>query len=94
MPTHDIHNRPYARLDSLKPGDIVIADDGFDCLLPWQPLTVVEYEGELAVFHNTPECGACGGDNEHQPCPHGLEGQLDDETDALIGIYLEKDFIP
>ena len=86
----DLQGRSYAKLSQLKPGDEVIPDDGFDCLLPWQPLKVVEVDGELAVIHNTSECGACGGADKD--CPHGLEGQLMDDGDSLVEIYRKEDF--
>src|SRR4051812_38867145 len=86
----DIDGIPYAKLSQLKPGNKVIPDGDFDCLLAWQPLTVVDFEGELSVIHNTETCGACGGENEI--CPHGLDGQLQDDGDTLIGIYHEEDY--
>jgi hypothetical protein len=84
----DMNGREYARLSQLRPGTIVQVDGDFEgCFLPWSKLEVVEVDGELALYHNVPECGACGGGTE--PCAHGLEGQLaDDNDDSLIGVYL------
>lgn len=81
----DTHGRPYAKLSQLTPGSRVRVDDGFDCLLPWSELTVVDVDGDLAVIHNTPECGACGGSGGD--CPHMLGGQLMDDGDSLVGMY-------
>lgn len=95
MPTTDIQGRPYARLSQLRVGDLVIVDGDFDgCFIPWSKREVVNVEGYLALIHNAPECGACGGTPDEGDCPHTLDGQLDADTDALIGIYLAKDFVP
>lgn len=87
--TNDIRGRIYAKMSELRPGDEVEVDDGFDgCFIPWSKRTVVEVNGELALIHNAPECGACGGDNEAGDCHHYLAPQIDDDDgDSLIGIY-------
>lgn len=84
MPT-DLNGREYARLSQLAAGDLIQVDGDFDCLIPWSTLTVVDSDGDLAVIHNTPECGACGG--TEADCPHTLDGQLMDDGDSLVGIY-------
>lgn len=88
--------RAYARLSELRPGQLVQVDDGFEgCFPPWSTLPVVEgADGELALPHNDPECGACEGSNEDGPCLHYLAGQLADDNDSLIGIYLTKEPTP
>lgn len=82
----DLQGRPYARLSELKAGDQVQVDGDFEgCFIPWSTLPVVSVDGELALYHNVPECGACG---EHRhDCPHTLDGQLDEDGDTLIGVY-------
>ena len=83
MTTHDIHNRPYARLSTLKPGDKVIVDDGFTCMKRWSEREVrANDDGSVGWLR----CTYNG---------HGLEGQLDfDDDDILIGIYRKEDFVP
>lgn len=78
MPTHDIQNRPYARLSQLKPGDIVIVDDGFTCMTAWS-------EKEIRT-------GDCGLYIECEKGIHTIDGQLDIDGAALIGIYRKEDF--
>lgn len=82
----DNQGRVYAKLSELSPGDLVQVDDGFEgCFIPWSTLQVILANGELVLAHNTPECGACDGDNS-TPCYHSLDGQLS-EKGYLIGIY-------
>lgn len=86
MPAKDAYGRSYAHSDTLKAGDIVTVDVSFEgCFVPWTQHKVVVVGDELAIVHNAPECGACGG-NEGD-CPHMLSGQ-EDEDGYLIGIYL------
>jgi hypothetical protein len=91
--THDLQGRLYARLSQLKPGDIVVVDGDFKgCFLPFSELPVVQLaDGKLALYHNVPNCGACGGGLD-EDCPHSLDGQLADDDDTLIGIYRKEDF--
>lgn len=83
----DKDGREYAYLSKLKIGDKVQVDADFEgCFIPWSILEVVEEDGELALYHNVKECGACGG-TEEENCPHFLEGQLAEDDDSLIGVY-------
>lgn len=83
--THDTSGRPYARLSELKAGDVVIVDDGFDCMARWSE----------RVVHLDPE--ATVDDDRFQiPCTHkwhNLSGQLTGTDDALTGIYHRSVFV-
>lgn len=97
--THDLQNRPYARLSQLKPGSTIIVDDGFseangyDCHLePWSehrvkqlPKGQEQYPGDRMLYISCAEGR------------HMLDGQLQgkssDPLDYLIGIYHKEDFV-
>ncbi len=85
--TTDVNGREYAKVENVKAGDILQVDGDFEgCFVPWSKLKVHETKDGLALMHNAPECGACGGDNLGEDCPHLLEGQIDPEG-YLIGMY-------
>lgn len=92
----DIDGRPYAKLSQLQVGSKVIVDADFEgCFVPWSELEVVkDLDGDLALIHNAPECGACGGNPNDEDCFHTLDGQLGDDDDTLIGIYLSPNNNP
>lgn len=71
--TEDKNGRPYARLDALSVGDSVETDDCFTCRKVGQVSKVKIDEGRLFI-----DCA----DGKHF-----LDGQLQDEGDALIGVY-------
>ncbi len=91
MSKTDINNKPYALLSQTKPGDYLIADDGFysdrningikgvefHCIKPNRKCLVKQHTTGLYVT-----------------CAHGkhfLEGQLDyNDHDSLIGFYPSK----
>lgn len=89
MAYKDRLGREYALMSTLKPGDVVQVDDGFEgCFIAWSEREVkADEEDELYLVHNVPECGACGG-TEADECPHYLTGQISDiDGDSLVGIY-------
>lgn len=69
----DTHGRAYARLSALSCGDKVTCDNGFICLPAGKVRTV--RADPIGLFIR---CAAGR---------HYLVGQLDDNSDALIGIY-------
>ena len=74
-PKFDKTGRPYAQLSKLKPGDILEADAGFDCMDCGAHYPVKgNCNGELYI-----ECTS--------PSGHKLDGQADD-GENLIGLYL------
>jgi len=82
--THDTSGRPYARLSALKPGDLVIVDDGFTCMKRWSERAVVE-EADLA--DGVRWLGV--------RCRSGIHlfiGQLQADGDTLIGVYQKDEF--
>jgi TATA-binding protein-associated factor Taf7 len=83
MKDKDIQGRTYANMNELKPGDIVTVDSGFDCLEPWsQHVVEQDLAGELFIW--------CAGPDGEYPAGserHHLEGQLNDDSDALVGVY-------
>ena len=76
MSTHDKKGREYARHSILKVGDVVETDDGFDCMSAG-PKTVIQKHNVLCIqcFEGL----------------HMLDGQLNHNSDHLIGIYPVKD---
>ena len=74
MAIADIANRPYAKLDALKPGDRIEADDGFDCMDVGEVKVVMEDKDGLYI-----ECTDEDG-------KHYLDGQ-DDGDGYLVGLY-------
>jgi len=74
--THDLQNRPYARLSELSAGSLVDLDEHFDCMS--------QRTGVVLHFDQT-ENGL------YFTCNHGahfIDEQLDDDDDDhLIGIY-------
>lgn len=74
--TTDISGKPWAKLSELKPGSILIPDDGFTCMKAGQPVAVArDSNGELFV--------PCRGGG------HTLCGQADD-GEHLVGLYLDR----
>ena len=82
----DFDGREYAKLSELKNGDLVEVDSGFTCLCAGErryvkldPMGLLHLsEGDFHKFYYYIECGA-----GH----HGLDAQLMDDGDHLIGIY-------
>lgn len=77
----DKQGREYAKLSQLKAGDIVWVDDGFDCMKRWSPRVVIAEASDYRP-----------GNELYIKCKsgmHGLEGQLTNDNDSLIGIYAE-----
>lgn len=83
----DDQNRPYAKTENTKPGDIIIVDQGFTCMEPWS-------EHVVETGTDVPEIGrlfvrcSCG--------HHYLDGQRENETeedlDYYIGMYKKDEF--
>lgn len=68
------------KLDDIKPGETIIADDGFACM-PGGPKTVCECNGALYV-----ECDGCG--NPGAKARHFLDGHVDDpDTGIVVGFF-------
>jgi hypothetical protein len=66
-------------ISQIKPGDTLIADDGFDCLDTGQSVVVQDDGDGLFV---PCRCGR-----------HGLDGQLDfDGNGNLVGLYTPVEF--
>lgn len=83
MTVFDKQGRPYARRAELKPGTVVIVDADFGgpdgCMKPWSEKIVNQSDDEFWI-----------------PCKSGrhyLDGQLTDDNDSLIRIYLKEGFI-
>ncbi|TIW23118.1 MAG: hypothetical protein E5V63_25495 [Mesorhizobium sp.] len=74
MSTHSTDGREWAKLSALKPGDKVLTDSGFSCGMSNKTLTV--QVDDLGLFV------PCGRVN------HYLDGQLADDGDHLVGIWL------
>lgn len=75
MSTHDKNGRPYAKLSELKVGDKVEVDGNFDCMRKGEIKEIKKYrDGSLII-----DCNSKNG--------HWLEGQKDEGSDSLIGIY-------
>lgn len=69
--------RTATKLSELKPGDVLIADGGFTCLL----------NGEACPVK------AASSGNLYIPCADGqhfLDGQLDHDGDSLLGLRLAE----
>jgi len=73
----DKNGKPWAKYGALRPGDHVIVADGFDCMPAG---AMLEVQG-----------------NSHEglwiSCSHGrhsLLGQLDDDDNSLLGIYVAE----
>lgn len=81
--THDAHGRPYAKLSQIKPGDKVLVDDGFECMKAWSIRTVWFQAGDLYL-----RCSGPDGESKPLTERHSLEGQLQDDGDTLIGIFV------
>ena len=62
--------RPSVAFDALQPGDVLRADDGFDCIRPGD-LVVVKADGDGALYV------ACD-DGRHM-----LDGQCDDHGECI-----------
>jgi hypothetical protein len=73
----DVNGRAYAKLSSLKAGDIVQVDGDFTCIGKWQERPV-EHDGERE--------GPQGLYIKCRSGRHYLDGQADD-GDTLIGVY-------
>jgi hypothetical protein len=74
MPTHDTNGREYARLDALKPGDLLEDDGGFGCLDGVSKHEVKRRDdGHLYI-----DC---------EEGEHCLDGQID-EGEHCVGLYL------
>lgn len=70
----DLQGREYARIDQLKPGDVVQVDGDFTCMKPWSKSQVcIDDEGELYLHCSEGR--------------HDLSGQLIDDSQYLMGVY-------
>lgn len=78
----DNHGRPYARLSTLKAGDKVQVDDGFTCIVKW---------GHRLVRQDSTRPGIDGLFIDCRSGRHYLDGQLDDDSDFLIGVYMDQE---
>lgn len=79
MSTCDNDGRPYAKLSLTKPGDMLIADAGFECILAWKSL---EVKADLQGLYVDCAEGK-----------HYLDGQADD-GEHLIGLYFLGALLP
>lgn len=70
--THSTDGREWAKLSELKPGDHVLADDGFTCGMNGKTLEVSQDDHGLYVPCNEGK--------------HHLDGQADD-GDHLVGLW-------
>jgi hypothetical protein len=73
----DKNGRPWATVAEVKPGSIVEADGGFDCLVDGKQYTVYSYPNDRLSI----------------PCAKGshfLDGQLDDTNTYYIGLYFVR----
>lgn len=73
----DKNGRPWATVAEVKPGSIVEADGGFDCLVNGKQYTVYSYPNDRLTI----------------PCAKGshfLDGQLDDTHTYYIGLYFVR----
>lgn len=70
----------YVKLSDVKAGNYLIADGGFTCMPAGPKLVCADNDGGLYV------CCAEG--------QHGLEGQLGEDGDSLIGLYPEGYVLP
>ena len=71
----------YPKIDDLKAGDRLVADDGFTCIRPGC-VCEVRYDGDEAYRDKSRESGL------YVMCKDGrhyLAGQVEDETGAVIG---------
>lgn len=80
MSSTDVNGRAYARLDELKPGDMVELDDGFTC----HDAGIVEVKADAAEPDDRLYFDCV--DDNGRPQQHHLVGQLDDDG-YLVGIY-------
>lgn len=71
--TKDVHGTNYVTARDTKAGDIIRADDGFDCLKANEKYTVEQGPEGLFV-----RCV----DGQHY-----LDGQLSDDETAYVGFY-------
>jgi hypothetical protein len=78
--THSADGRPWAKLSELKPGDKLVTDGGFTCMLDDAVKEVRQREnGDLYI-----ECDLEGG--------HTLEGQVSEVNhDSLVGLWMSTD---
>lgn len=76
----DVNGRPYARLEQLKPGDMVELDDGFTC----HEAGIVEVKEDADEPDDTLYFDCV--DDDGRPHRHHLVGQLDDDG-FLVGVY-------
>lgn len=74
MSTHDIYGREYARMSQLKVGDKLECDGGFTCI-PDKAIREVKMNNH-GLYIDCEEEG------------HQLDGQLADDNDHLIGLFL------
>ena len=86
--------RPRLKLSEIKPGDIIIADDGFTCIEPGRRCGV--FSGP-ATNQGSPLYVRCCGDrvdftegdatgSTNYTSPHYLDGQVDfDDPDFIVG---------
>ena len=79
----------YARLSQLKPGDFVRVDDGFTCIPPHARRKVIAGQYGLYI-----RCGGPANSDDDlsarqlkQVYQHGLDGQLAQDGDTLVGVY-------
>jgi hypothetical protein len=74
----------YVKLEDLKPGDRIVADGGFTCIIPAQVCTVEQdEEARLFVPCFGPECDEPLRATGKQECRHYLDGQCDDDETCI-----------
>lgn len=71
MITHNADGVEYVKLGEVSAGDTIYADSGFDCMEAGAHTVLAAADGELYV-----EC---------QKGQHWLSGQVEDESDHVIG---------
>lgn len=69
----DVHGKPWALVSETKVGDVLITDDGFDCMKEGVTKKVrVAADGTLYVCCNKGK--------------HGLDGQLSNDGTEYVGL--------